>query len=74
MMPFLERIWNNGLPVSVSLCGLAVTIAVVAALLQRHKQARRLDALGSRASAYPSKLPFGKWVTEDLLFNSNVRR
>lgn len=74
MMPLLERILNNELPVSVSLYGLAITIVVITALHQRHKQAGRLNALGNRAPAYPSKLPLGRWNGEDLPVYLNVWR
>jgi hypothetical protein len=58
-MSLLERLSNNGLPVFVSLVGLAVTIVMVSASLQRRTKAQRLSALGGRALVYPSKLPFG---------------
>lgn len=59
-MPLLGGIANNGLPDYAILCGLAVIVAVVAVFLQGHKRANKLNALGSKAAAYPAKLPFGQ--------------
>lgn len=59
-MPLLEKLLSKDLPLSVFLCGLAVTIFLVTGLLQSRKQGQRLNALGSRAKAYPSNLPFSK--------------
>ncbi|KAF9697072.1 hypothetical protein EKO04_005147 [Ascochyta lentis] len=66
-MPLLGRIVNNSLPDYVIFFGLAVVLAVVAVLLQGRKRAQQLNALGSKAAAYPAKLPFGVDVLYKLV-------